>query len=111
VYCWRACHWTGDFTSDDGTDFRRNVQMDGSRSWKHGDRIRAQDTGDRVNVFPPNGGSDLLGLLAAMLFGVVFLALWVWALIRPYRQRINATSAPNLVRPLETAPVDSDETT
>jgi hypothetical protein len=77
-----ACIWTGDFTSDDGTDVRDHVQyvIDPPDGTAVGDRIPAMDTGGS-HVFPPTGSlrwlEDLVFMALAPLLAVYSLRLAV----------------------------------
>jgi hypothetical protein len=74
VNCGRSCSWTGDFTSDDGTDTRYGVGLgSGGNVHRVGDQVPALDTGDRVNVYPLGGGNDWIFLSAITLVAVVLL--------------------------------------
>jgi hypothetical protein len=84
-YCERGkagCYWIGDFVSDDGTDQRYGVGVDGdSAIIAAGQQIPALDTGDRVNVYPADGGKDWI---LTTIFAVLLLAaLGAWVVRMP----------------------------
>ncbi|SEM08492.1 hypothetical protein [Streptacidiphilus jiangxiensis] len=78
VECGRSCDWAGDFVSDDGTDTRVGVGLGSGGDVHHvGDRIRAVDTGDHINVYPAGGGHDWIATTLLTGFGAVLLVQWI----------------------------------
>ena len=73
-----GCYWLGEFVSDDGTDQRYDVGVDGdSAITAVGQQIPAFDTGDRVDVYPVGGGNDWA--LVTFFTLLLMAALGTWA--------------------------------
>lgn len=73
-----GCYWDGDFVSDDGTDQRFDVGVDGdSGITAPGQQIPALDTGDRVNVYPIGGGSDWAFVTIFAVLLLLALGFWI----------------------------------
>lgn len=83
-----GCFYTGEFRSDDGRVTRTDVGMaTGSSVNAVGDSVRAVDTGDRNNVYPPGGGSDWLIITAFLLGGIGLAVTWTVTVVRRVRRR------------------------
>ncbi|HEY4464522.1 MAG TPA: hypothetical protein VGN41_17780 [Streptosporangiaceae bacterium] len=72
------CTWTGTFTSDNGQDFRQNVQLDGTWNLGTGLRILALDSGDPGVVFPRTGTGLWRQDLGRLAIGTLIMVPWLW---------------------------------
>lgn len=72
-----GCYWQGYFVSNDDTDQRYDVGIDGDRAITAvGQHVPALDTGDRLDVYPLGGGGDWVWTTVAVLLGLWALAFW-----------------------------------
>ncbi|MEY9871765.1 hypothetical protein ABH931_001238 [Streptacidiphilus sp. MAP12-33] len=94
VSCDKSCFYTGDFVSTDGSVTRHGVGMDSGAPSHVGGSVPALDTGDRVDVFPADGGSDWMTVSLVLLAAVAVLGVWTWQVpLLPLRRRRAAARA------------------
>jgi hypothetical protein len=72
------CSWEGTFTSDNGQDFRQNVQLDGTWNLGTGMRIPALDSGDPFAVFPRTGSGRWQEDIVWLAIGTLIMVPWLW---------------------------------
>jgi hypothetical protein len=72
------CFWVGTFASDDGRVQREDVGFDSGKVTHVSQRVRAVDTGDRVDVYPEDGGWDWLLITIFTVLLSAALALWIY---------------------------------
>jgi hypothetical protein len=100
-YCQRGkadCDWVGYFASNDGTDQRSNVHVDGdSAITAAGQQIPAVDTGDWTNVYPVGGGTEWGASTAFALVLLLVLGFWIAKVpVATLRRRTRRRSAARI---------------
>jgi tetratricopeptide (TPR) repeat protein len=75
------CRFYGDFASDDGLVTLREVGMDDGipAGAKVGTQVRALDSGDSDEVYPPDGSDEWLFAATFIAAGVLLLVGWILA--------------------------------
>jgi hypothetical protein len=98
-HCHKGCATYGDFTSTDGSDTQRDVQLiEGGSSPRRaiGTTVAALDTDDRLGVYPVET-KDWEASLAVVLGGATYLVGWLaWLGRRQLRWLFGDRHATNL---------------
>jgi hypothetical protein len=86
--CGKSCSSTGDWVANDGGRNRHHVTLASGAGAPHpGETRKAIDVGDRISVYPENGGWDWLFItfIGTLCSGVSML--WLYILWRRVRER------------------------
>jgi hypothetical protein len=84
----KSCVWRGTFVSDDGLLVRSDVGIGtGGGVDRVGQTVPAIDTGDRVSVYPPDGGLDWVWTALFLVGLLVTVGFWLRGVVRAVQDR------------------------